>query len=248
MRTWGTLARARDEETEALERAQDLEQTGIELAHELKNPLAALKALVQLGLRSPAERPSHGRLTVLEEEVARMEEMLQRYLASPRPRGQVTTACVRLAPIVSDALRVLSARAEGARIRLSSRGDACVEGDPRRLKEALLNLVANGIEATPPGGEVAVEVRPAAEQIEIVVRDTGRGMAPETLRRVGTPFFTTREEGTGLGVALARSVIALHGGTVRYESEPGKGTTVRATLPRTGPGVRAPSPLGAAAP
>jgi signal transduction histidine kinase len=56
-------------------------------------------------------------------------------------------------------------------------------------------------------------------------------MPPETLRRVGTPFFTTREEGTGLGVALARSVIALHGGSVRYESEPGKGTTVRATLP-----------------
>jgi signal transduction histidine kinase len=101
----------------------------------------------------------------------------------------------------------------------------------RRDDTALLNLVANGIEATPPGGEVEVEVRPAAEQIEIVVRDTGRGMPPETLRRVGTPFFTTREEGTGLGVALARSVIALHGGSVRYESEPGKGTTVRATLP-----------------
>jgi signal transduction histidine kinase len=56
-------------------------------------------------------------------------------------------------------------------------------------------------------------------------------MPPETLRRLGTPFFTTREEGTGLGVALARSAIALHGGTLRYESEPGRGTTVRATLP-----------------
>jgi two-component system, NtrC family, sensor histidine kinase HydH len=242
LRTSGTWARALDEGTEALERARELEQTGIELAHELKNPLAAVKALVQLGLRNPAERSSHGRLALLEEEVARMEERLQRHLASPRPRGQVTTACVRLGPIVADTLRVLSARADGARIRLSSQGDACVEGDPRRLREALLNLVANGIEATPPGGEVAVEVRAAAEQVEIVVRDTGRGMAPETLRRVGTPFFTTREEGTGLGVALARSVIALHGGSVRYESEPGKGTTVRATLPGvTGPGIRAPA-------
>jgi two-component system, NtrC family, sensor histidine kinase HydH len=240
-----TLARARDEEAEALERARELERTGIELAHELKNPLAAVKALVQLGLRNRDERPSHGRLAVLEQEVARMEELLQRYLASPWPRGQVTTACVRLGPIVSDTLRVLSARADGARIRLSSRGDACVEADPRRLREALLNLVANGIEATPPGGEVIVEVRPAAEQVEIVVRDTGRGMAPETLRRVGTPFFTTREEGTGLGVALARSVIALHGGSVRYESEPGKGTTVRATLPGAGPGIPSALPLAA---
>jgi two-component system, NtrC family, sensor histidine kinase HydH len=126
---------------------------------------------------------------------------------------------------------VLSARADAARVRLSSRGDALVEGDRRRLEEALLNLVANAIEATPPGGEVAVEVRSCADQVEILVRDTGRGIPPEALPRLGTPFFTTREEGTGLGVALARSVIGLHGGSLRYESEPGKGTTVTARLP-----------------
>jgi two-component system, NtrC family, sensor histidine kinase HydH len=118
-----------------------------------------------------------------------------------------------------------------ARVRLLARGDAAVEADPRRLEEALLNLVANAIEATPPGGEVAVEVRPYGGQAEILVRDTGSGMLPDTLRRLGTPFFTTRDDGTGLGVVLARSVIALHGGSLRYESEPGKGTTVRATLP-----------------
>ena len=72
----------------------------------------------------------------------------------------------------------------------------------------------------------------ADEEIEIVVRDTGRGMAAETLRRIGTPFFTTRDDGTGLGVVLARSVIAQHGGSLRYESEPGKGTRVSVTLPR----------------
>ena len=238
MRTWETRGRAPDDEAEALERAGDLER-GFELAHELKNPLAAVKALVQLGLRNPAERAAHARLAVLQEEVARVEEILQGYLSSPRPPPSPAAACVRLGPIVSDALSALSARAEGARVRLSSLGDACVQGDPRRLRGALLNLVANGIEATPPGGEVAVEVRTAAEQIEIVVRDTGLGMAPETLQRVGTPFFTTRAGGTGLGVALARSVIALHGGSVRYESAPGKGTTVRATLPGAGPGLRA---------
>ena len=93
------------------------------------------------------------------------------------------------------------------------------------------DLVANAIEATPPGGEVVVEVRPSAGRAEIMVRDTGRGMPPETLRRLGTPFFSTREGGTGLGVVLARSAIALHGGSLDYESEPGRGTTARATLP-----------------
>jgi signal transduction histidine kinase len=205
---------------------------GVEVAHELKNPLSAMKALVQLGLRNPAESASHERLGVLEREVTRMQEILTSYLSPTRPIGEVAPERVQLGLLVSDTLLVLSARADEARVRLSSRGDGCVEGDPRRLKEALLNLVVNGIEATSAGGEVFVEIRRTPDEIEIVVRDTGRGMPPETLRQVGTPFFTTREEGTGLGVALARSVIAEHGGSLRYESESGKGTTVRATLPR----------------
>lgn len=115
-------------------------------------------------------------------------------------------------------------------MRVRARGNAAVQADSRRLEGALLNLVANAIEATPPGGEVLIDVRPCDGKAEIVVRDTGRGMPPEILRRVGMPFFTTREDGNGLGVMLARSVISMHGGSLRYESEPGKGTTVRATL------------------
>ena len=208
-----------------------LEQMGAKVAHELKNPLSAAKALVQLGLRNPAEGPSHQRLALLEREVTRMQEILQSYLSSCRPPEVMTTARVHLGRLVSETLLVLSARADAAGVRLSSRGDAFVEGDPRGLEEALVNLVANGIEATPPGGEVVVEVRPDSDRIEILVRDTGCGISPETLSRLGTPYFTTREEGTGLGVALARSTIALHGGSLSYESEPGKGTTVRARLP-----------------
>ncbi len=209
----------------------DFEQMGVKVAHELKNPLSAVKALVQIGLRNPAEGPSHERLALLDAEVTRMQEMLQSFLSSGRALDEMAPTRVHLGSLVSDTLLVLSARADAAHVRLSSRGDAFVEGDPRRLEEALLNLVGNGIEATPPGGEVVVEVRPGADEIEILVRDTGRGIPPEALRSLGTPFFTTREEGTGLGVALARSAIALHGGSLCYESEPGKGTTVTAKLP-----------------
>ncbi len=235
----GDLARAREEmASEALTRAQTLEQIGTKVAHELKNPLTGVKALVQLGLRSPGEAASHGRLEVVEREVTRMQEILQNYLSFTRPLQDLTPRHVELGTLVSDTLEVLSARADAARVRLYAQGDAVVDADPRRLKEALLNLVANAIEATPPGGEVDVEVRPARDEAEIVIRDTGRGMEAETLRRIGTPFFTTRDEGTGLGVVLARSVIAQHGGALRYESEPGQGTRVRVTLPRTATGGR----------
>jgi signal transduction histidine kinase len=233
------LYRARqDMASDALTRARTLEQMGSKLAHELKNPLTGVKALVQLGLRNPAEASSRERLEVVEREVTRMQEILQNHLSFTRPLQVVRPTRVDLGPLVSETLVVLSARADDARVRLYARGDATLEADPRRLKEALLNLVANAIEATPPGGEVEVDVRPAGDSTEIVVRDTGRGMPAETLKRIGTPFFTTRDDGTGLGVVLARSVIAQHGGSLRYESEPGRGTRVRVTLPRVAMGAR----------
>jgi two-component system sensor histidine kinase HydH len=206
---------------------------GAEVLHALKNPLTGVRALVQLGLRNPREAASHRRLEAVERELDRMQDILRTHLAPERRKAGAYLERVELAPLVSGALRVLSARARHARVRLVARGDGVVRGDPRRLQEAIVNLVANGIEATPPGGEVAVDVR-SGEVVEIAVRDSGRGIAPELLDRVGTPFLTTREDGTGLGVALARSAIAEHGGTVRYESSPGSGTTVRVTLPSRG--------------
>ena len=229
MRTW---TRARDEwMSEELEHSWIVDDEGVKLAHELKNPLSAVKALAQLGLHNPAESASHERLATLEREVTRMQKILMTYLSSPPRKRECTPERVDLAALVADALQMLRAQADSAGVRLSSRGEARVEADPRRIREALLCVLANGIEASAAGGEVAVEVRRAGDQVEILVHDTGRGMSPETLRRIGTPFFTTRENGSGLGVALARSVVAQHGGSLHYESEQGKGTTVRVTLP-----------------
>ena len=210
------------------------EELGLRVLHDLKNPLAGVRALVQLGLRNPGEAASHPRLAAVETEIERVLQLLQRYLssASSPPLGGVNPVHLELGPLVSGVLCALKARAEEAGVRLSSQGDATVDADPNQLEGALLNLVANGIEATPPGGTVRVEVSRSAEEIRIAVCDTGRGMDGDDLRRLGTAFFTTRAEGTGLGVVLACSAIALHGGSLRYESEPGKGTIARATLPR----------------
>jgi signal transduction histidine kinase len=216
---------------DALARTLDVDRMDMKVAHELKNSLTAVKALVQLGSRNPAEAASHERLSLVERELTRMQETLRRYLSLGRPLEEIRPARIDLGQLVSDTLLLLAAQANDARVTLCSHGHAIVEADPRRLQEALVNLVTNGIEATPPGGEVVVHVRAGSDHAEIVVRDTGPGMPAETLHRLGTPFFTTREDGTGLGVVLARAVIVLHGGALHYESEPGNGTTVRATLP-----------------
>jgi signal transduction histidine kinase len=203
----------------------------LKVLHELKNSLTAAKALVQLGARNPAEAASHRRFVLVAQELARMQETLRRCLSSGPLDELQAPARIELGPLVSHTVLSLSARADEARVRLRSHGNAIAEGDPHRLREALVNLITNAIEATPPGGEVVVSVRASGHEAVVVVRDTGRGMPAEVLHRVGTPFYTTREGGTGLGVVLARAVIAWHGGALHYESEPGKGTTVRATLP-----------------
>jgi len=114
---------------------------------------------------------------------------------------------------------------------LRRRGDARVDADPRRLKEALINLVANAVQATPRGGSVEIVINRRDSMVEVAVRDSGRGMPPDVLQKVGTPFFTTRQEGTGLGVALARAAFVQHGGALEYSSAEGHGTTATGTLP-----------------
>jgi signal transduction histidine kinase len=103
--------------------------------------------------------------------------------------------------------------------------------DPRRLKEALLNLAANALEATPAGGGLELRWGQEAGGAWLSLQDSGRGMSPEVLARVGTPFFTTRAGGTGLGVVLARAVVAQHGGSLAFESHEGRGTRVSLRLP-----------------
>lgn len=223
--------RAREQvAAQALARTRELEHLGARLSHELKNPLAAIKALVQLSSRSAADPEARENLQTVEAEAERMRDILDEYLSFSRPLDKIRAEPLSLGSLTDEVLAVMAGRAEEAGIALARTGDADAVADPRRLKEALLNLVANAIEATPSGGSVDVALSRDRGVVCIAVRDTGRGMACDVLERVGTAFFTMREEGTGLGVLLARAIFTQHGGGLRYESAPGKGTTAIATL------------------
>jgi signal transduction histidine kinase len=143
---------------------------------------------------------------------------------------------VKLASIASDVVAVLSARAETGGVRLECSGDAPpVEADRRRLKEALINLVSNALEATPRGGRVAVIVAPADEGATLDVVDSGAGISEADMAKLGQSYFTTREGGTGLGFVLAKSAVSQHGGTLEVSSKVGVGTTIRVRLPEKQP-------------
>jgi signal transduction histidine kinase len=227
------LDRSREEVIAAAKaRERSLDCIGSKVAHELKNPLSAVKGLVQLLARGAGDDRTKERLRVIDGEVTRMEAILRDYLSFSRPLDDLRPEPVEVGGIADDVLAVLEARADAAGVALTrTGGPVSVTGDPRRLKEALLNLIANALEATPRHGSVEVAVSGGDDGAVILVRDSGKGMGPEDLARVGTPFFTTREGGTGLGVVLARAAIRQHGGDLCFESEVGRGTTATVRLP-----------------
>jgi signal transduction histidine kinase len=165
-------------------------------------------------------------------EVARMEAVLRDYLSFSRPLEDLRVGAVDLRELAESVVVLLEGRAAAGGVRIERAGESVrMGGDPRRLEEALLNIATNAIEATPTGGRVTIRTERRDGGAAIVVEDTGKGMSASVLEKVGTPFFTTRREGTGLGVVLARAALAQHGGRLDYASRPGEGTTVTLTLP-----------------
>ena len=231
--TGESMACLREERiSEAEAQLRRLQSVGAKVAHELKNPLASIKGLCQLVSRTPESERTQERLAVVSSEISRMETILNEYLSFSRPLEDLKPESLDLSALASDVIDVLAGRADQANVTLEIEGSATlVHGDPRRLKEALINLVANAIEATPGGGAVKLRVRVTGANIMLEVADTGRGIAPEDLERLGTSFFTTRPNGTGLGVVLAQGVITQHGGSLAYASTVGKGTTATIMLP-----------------
>jgi signal transduction histidine kinase len=141
-----------------------------------------------------------------------------------------------LHPILDECLALARARCTTANVTMERAYDAScpeIRVDSRELRKAFLNLFLNGLEALAPGGRLTVRTTyaPGSGTVTVVVEDTGTGMSEETLARAFDLFFTTKPEGTGLGMAITRSVIDLHDGTLDIESAPGQGTRVRVRLP-----------------
>jgi signal transduction histidine kinase len=142
---------------------------------------------------------------------------------------------VDVAAIARDVVQAYGdhARRGGVSLGTSSEGATTVEADPVRVREVLMNLVGNSLRYTPAGGSVDVVVRAVGERTEVVVRDTGAGIAPDALPHVFERFSrSTDSPGAGLGLAIARGLVRAHGGDIRAESPPGQGTRITFTLPR----------------
>jgi signal transduction histidine kinase len=249
-RRYGALSARHARAEEALRRRDRLSAMG-ELAatvsHELRNPLNAI-AMSARRLRrefpQPATEPERAELDellgVLEAETQRIDGRIRQFLELARPRAlarQPTALSELLAGLVES--RRALAEARGQVLELDARHAEVADVDPEQLRQALDNLLRNAIEATSAGGRVRVGARSDAGEHRIEIADSGSGIPPELVPRIFDLYFTTKAEGTGVGLAVAHQVVTAHGGTIEVESQPGAGTRMTVRLPRARRGADA---------
>lgn len=206
------------------------------VAHEVRNPLSSIKGFATLlGSRFPAASEEGEAARLLINEVERLNRSITELLTYARPLP-LTIAEVEIEPFIEASLKLIQtdARELGVAVRHEvALARKQVRLDKDRLNQVLLNLYLNSLQAMEHGGELRVSVREGNRPgtVEISVRDTGCGIAKDILERVMDPYFTTKPEGTGLGLAMVYKIIDEHGGTIRIASKEGEGTTVNIILP-----------------
>jgi signal transduction histidine kinase len=235
--------------TENEDRTRALEGLAARLAHEVKNPLAAIKGLSAHMARNATDAQTAERLAIVAAEADRLQSIVDGFLTFSRGLDELDLGPVRPHEVARELTVLLETRAEEAGVALDVSGDPALvlDADARKLRQVLLNLVLNAIQASPRGAAVKVAVGGEYDGVRIIVHDDGTGMTPEVLERIRKPYFTTKEGGTGLGVAVARGLVEQHGGRLEFKSAPGRGTTVSIALPRKAKPtcVRLPNPVRA---
>jgi PAS domain S-box-containing protein len=214
----------------------------LNLAHEIRNPLNAAKLQLHL-LGKKIDKLSEGeetrvalhkRVEIVGDEIARLNRLLTEFLELARPRG-IAREPVHVGELVDSVLSLEhgAAEARGVRIARDIAQGVVAIGDAEKLRQVVLNLVVNALEAMKDGGVLTARVGRSKtdERIVIAIEDTGPGIEPAVRAQVFDPFFTTKEAGTGLGLSIVRKIVDQHAGDVRLESEVGKGTTVRVWIP-----------------
>lgn len=219
------------------EKLASLGQLAAGVAHELNNPLATILLYSDILLREcPADDPKRADLQMIVNETRRCKEIVSSLLDFAR-QNQVEAQPVDINALIEALIQVERKRQRAANVEIHLDLDPAlpiIQADPTQIQEVMVNLISNGLEAMPDGGDLMVRTRRGpANMITIEVEDTGVGIPEELLGKLFTPFFTTKAvgKGTGLGLAITYGIIKMHRGQINVRSQVGQGTTFTIHLP-----------------
>jgi signal transduction histidine kinase len=222
-------------ELETSERLSALTRITAGVAHEVKNPLNSMRLWLE-NLKEnlpPGNEVSTQAVRVLDSEIDRLDRVVKRFLDFTKP-VEMRVEEVSLAPLLARIVEVAQLQIDRAKLRVDLRlaNDVPpVRGDSELLRQAVLNLVLNAVQAMPEGGRLTVSLERRGDDAQVLVADTGKGIPAEHRNRIFQLFFTTRKGGSGLGLATTFRIVQLHNGSIDFVSEPGQGTAFRIELP-----------------
>jgi len=204
------------------------------VAHEIRNPLVTIGGFARTILRASIQdnqiKKSAG---IIVDEVGRLEKILSNIMDFSKPLESVKVIS-QINEILENTCSLMEPYFKNSRINLIKKFDMKVPNiiiDPTRIKQVFLNLIKNAVESMPDGGRLVIETRVENEQVKINIADTGEGMTTEILQNIFVPFFTTKVDGTGVGLSVSQKIVDDHGGHIKVKSELQGGTTFSIYLP-----------------
>lgn len=216
------------------ERLYAVGQLAAGLAHEIRNPIAAIAGAAGILERHPDHAEKRRTcIEIISKECSRLNRLLSNFLDFARPRPP-SFQRIRLEPLAASVLELARHAAGGHCVNLRCQFPSTlpeIECDGEQIKQVLLNLAINAVQASPDGGEIVVSAQTTGGAVIISIRDHGCGMTPDQMQRLFDPFFTTKESGTGLGLPVAFRIVQQHHGRIWAERNPDRGMTFSFELP-----------------
>ncbi|AIF52654.1 histidine kinase [Pelosinus sp. UFO1] len=235
-----------------MERLISVNQLAASLAHEIRNPLTSIKGFIQLMNRGEGERvPNQEHIKIILTEIDRIDKLTNEFQQLTRPLKTPHFVKVNIEQMIHDVILLMENQAVVKKITLTFfnkmnllshkyigimegtlvNRSSYILGDEAQLKQVLINLVKNAIDAVGRNGEVKILLSRKEDFIVMEVKDNGIGMSKEILKKIGTPFYTTKEGGNGLGLSVCYNIIEGHSGSIKVQSEFGQGTIFSIKLP-----------------
>ncbi len=224
-----TDIKALQAEVELKQRLSQLGEMSAGISHELRNSMSVISGYAKL-LGKKADTSMMSTVDAISAEIDNMNKIISELLAFAKPTV-LNTEQVDLNRLVEETAASVTGNSDAVKVLMNLHKPVSINGDEVLLRQALTNLFVNAVEAMPGGGSLEIELNRVRNKAEIRIRDTGNGIPEDIRQKIFLPFFTTKDEGTGFGLALVQKIIVSHGGNIEVESKDGEGTTFRVTLP-----------------
>ncbi|KKI89565.1 sporulation kinase [Bacillus sp. SA1-12] len=222
---------------EQIQQAERLKTTGqlaAAVAHEIRNPITVVKGFLQLYKEDDSidkQKKEHFSLMLDELNVA--ETVISDFLSIAKPKGNIDSSTVNVKNAILSVTDLIQSYAllHNISLKIDVQNEYIISCSLMEFKQLMINLLKNAIEASPNDGTIDIEVKEKKKFIEILVIDSGCGMTKEQLSAIGTPFYTLKSKGTGLGLMICFNIVQKYNGSIQFQSEEGKGTKVSICLP-----------------